>query len=108
MQQLTEFQVVGPTNRRWGWGRVGAWWVGPASDRLSTFIKVGGKPGGRTLTVFFGSRWMRSTQSQRWGPWLEGHYPGDCFFATQSAQPSLVSLVTGDPLHEGAPGVELC
>lgn len=49
MQQLTEFQVVAPTNRRqrgWGQGR-------PCSNSLSIFIKVGlVSPGGRTLTEF--------------------------------------------------------
>lgn len=75
---------------------------GPGSEPERGYKGWAYKPGGRTLTVFFGSRWMKSTQSQRWGPWLEEHSPGDFLVATHSAQPP---LVTGELLHEGALGL---
>lgn len=74
MQQLTEFQVLGDRQEAAG--------VEGGGPGLSLGTLRAHKPGGRTLTVFFGSRWMKSTQSRRWGLWLEEHYPGDCLVTT--------------------------
>lgn len=87
MQQLTEFQVIGYLDRR------SARELGGTNLEPGVCFEVLELPA--LDRIFFGFRWMKSTQYQRWAQLLEGRFPGEL--------PFLVVIYPIQPSHTQGP-----